>query len=192
MTWWSTEPPAKEDWLETMCRVWFPVRSVWRASISPRCIISTTIFGQGFLRMRNMRNVPILRSIEWASFTQAIWSFIVLLSVSNLPWGLSLRAELVMPVFSINVGVGRNLIYSGGDMKGFYQILALKTYITRHLFLHVGYQLSKFKDPNNLMLGLGYRFHDKRWKGNLYLYTFVSYLFVSYVGDYPKIYIFIF
>lgn len=76
--------------------------------------------------------------------------------------GLSLRAELVMPVFSINVGVGRNLIYSGGDMKGFYQILALKTYVTRHLFLHVGYQLSKFKDPNNLMLGIGYRFHDKR------------------------------
>ena len=76
--------------------------------------------------------------------------------------GLSLRAELVMPVFSINVGVGRNLIYSGDDMEGFYQILALKTYVTRHLFLHVGYQLSKFKDPNNLMLGLGYRFHDKR------------------------------
>ena len=76
--------------------------------------------------------------------------------------GLSLRAELVMPVFSINVGVGRNLIYSGDDTKGFYQILALKTYVTRHLFLHVGYQLSKFKDPSNLMLGLGYRFHDKR------------------------------
>ena len=76
--------------------------------------------------------------------------------------GLSLRAELVMPVFSINVGVGRNLIYSGDDTKGFYQVLALKTYVTRHLFLHVGYQLSKFKDPNNLMLGLGYRFHDKR------------------------------
>ena len=76
--------------------------------------------------------------------------------------GLSLRAELVMPIFSINVGIGRNLIYSGDDTEGFYQILALKTYVTRHLFLHVGYQLSKFKDPNNLMLGLGYRFHDKR------------------------------
>lgn len=76
--------------------------------------------------------------------------------------GLSLRAELVMPIFSINAGIGRNLIYSGGDTQGFYQILALKTYVTRHLFLHVGYQLSKFKDPNNLMLGLGYRFHDKR------------------------------
>ena len=57
------------------------------------------------------------------------------------------------------------MIYSGDDTEGFYQILALKTYVTRHLFLHVGYQLSKFKDPNNLMLGIGYRFHDKRWKG---------------------------
>ena len=76
--------------------------------------------------------------------------------------GLSLRAELVMPIFSINVGIGRNMIYSGDDTEGFYQILALKTYVTRHLFLHVGYQLSKFKDPNNLMLGIGYRFHDKR------------------------------
>ncbi|MEG0648169.1 MAG: acyloxyacyl hydrolase, partial [Bacteroides sp.] len=52
--------------------------------------------------------------------------------------GLSLRAELVMPVFSINAGIGRNLIYSGDDMKGFYQVLAIKTYVTRHLFLHVG------------------------------------------------------
>ena len=76
--------------------------------------------------------------------------------------GLSLRAELVMPIFSINAGIGRNLICRGDDTNGFYQILALKTYITRHLFLHVGYQLSKFKDPNNLMLGIGYRFHDKR------------------------------
>lgn len=76
--------------------------------------------------------------------------------------GVSFRAELVMPIFSINAGIGRNLIYSGDDTQGFYQILAIKTYVTRHLFLHVGYQLSKFKDPNNLMLGFGYRFHDKR------------------------------
>lgn len=72
--------------------------------------------------------------------------------------GLSARGELVMPIFSVNFGIGRNLIYSGEDTRGFYQILALKTSITRHLFLHVGYQLSKFKDPNNLMLGVGYRF----------------------------------
>ena len=76
--------------------------------------------------------------------------------------GLSLRGRAGDACFLYHVGVGRNLIYSGDDTKGFYQVLALKTYVTRHLFLHVGYQLSKFKDPNNLMLGLGYRFHDKR------------------------------
>ncbi len=72
--------------------------------------------------------------------------------------GLSLRAELNMPVFSVNVGIGRNLIQQGEDTRGFYQILALKTFVTRRLFLHVGYQLHDFKDPNNLMLGLGWRF----------------------------------
>lgn len=72
--------------------------------------------------------------------------------------GLSVRGELVMPIFSVNVGIGRNMICKGEDTEGFYQVLALKTFVTRHLFLHVGYQLSKFKDPNNLMLGVGYRF----------------------------------
>lgn len=78
--------------------------------------------------------------------------------------GASIRAELVMPIFSVNVGIGRNLIYKGDDTKGFYQILALKADVTHGAFLHVGYQLSKFKDPSNLMLGVGYRFHDKRRK----------------------------
>lgn len=72
--------------------------------------------------------------------------------------GLSARAELVMPIFSVNIGIGHNLLYKGKDTRGFYQILALKTFLTRNLFLHTGYQLSKFKDPNNLMLGLGWRF----------------------------------
>ena len=72
--------------------------------------------------------------------------------------GLSLRAELNMPIFSVNVGIGRNVICKGTDTEVFYQILALKAFITRRLFLHVGYQLSDFKNPNNLMLGLGWRF----------------------------------
>ena len=72
--------------------------------------------------------------------------------------GFSARGELVMPIFSINVGVGYNVFQKGEDTKGWYQILALKTSLTPRLFLHVGYQLSKFKDPNNLMLGLGWRF----------------------------------
>ncbi len=72
--------------------------------------------------------------------------------------GLSLRGELVMPVFSVNFGVGRNILCKGDDTDCFYQVLALKTFVTRRAFLHIGYQLSRFKDPNNLMLGLGYRF----------------------------------
>ena len=76
--------------------------------------------------------------------------------------GVSLRAEIVMPVFSINLGVGRNVVCKGADTDSFYQVVALKTDITRNLFLHVGYQLYKFKDPNNLMLGLGFRFNAKR------------------------------
>lgn len=72
--------------------------------------------------------------------------------------GLSARAELNMPIFSVNFGVGYNVIHKGEDTRGFYQILALKAFVTRRLFLHVGYQLSKFRDPNNLMLGLGWRF----------------------------------
>ena len=35
-------------------------------------------------------------------------------------------------------------------------------YVATEKVAGIGYQLSKFKDPNNLMLGLGYRFHDKR------------------------------
>lgn len=72
--------------------------------------------------------------------------------------GVSLRAELNMPIFSVNVGIGHNLFFTGEDTRGFYQILALKTFLTRHVFLHVGYQLNNFKNPNNLMLGIGYRF----------------------------------
>ncbi|MBC8600342.1 acyloxyacyl hydrolase [Parabacteroides acidifaciens] len=80
----------------------------------------------------------------------------------QLAIGLSARGELVMPIFTINLGIGYNVYHKCSDTQGMYQIMALKTSITRDLFLHVGYQLSKFKDPNNLMLGIGYRFHNKR------------------------------
>lgn len=72
--------------------------------------------------------------------------------------GLSARGELVMPIFSVNLGIGYNVLQDGKDTKGWYQVIALKTFLTRRLFLHVGYQLSEFKDPNNLMLGMGWRF----------------------------------
>ncbi len=75
--------------------------------------------------------------------------------------GLSLRAEIVMPVFSINLGIGKNFLCKGEDTDSFYQVFILKTNITNSIFLHTGYQLYRFKDPNNLMLGLGFRFNAK-------------------------------
>lgn len=75
--------------------------------------------------------------------------------------GLSVRAEIVMPIFSINLGIGKNFICKGPDTNAFYQTFVLKTNITKNVFLHTGYQLYRFKDPNNLMLGIGYRFNAR-------------------------------
>ncbi len=80
----------------------------------------------------------------------------------QLSVGLSVRAEVVMPIFSINLGVGKNFICEGADTDSFYQIFALKTNLTKNLFLHVGYQLYRFRDPNNLMLGVGFRFNARK------------------------------
>ncbi len=82
--------------------------------------------------------------------------------IEQISVGVSARAELVMPVFSVSLGVGRNFVCTGPDTDGFYQIAALKVFLTRSLFIHVGYQLFNFHEPNNLMLGAGFRFNDKR------------------------------
>ena len=76
--------------------------------------------------------------------------------------GLSIRGEWAMPIFAINGGIGYNFYSKSFDTKKFYQILAMKIFMNRNLFLHIGYQMNQFKDPNNLMLGLGYRFHSKK------------------------------
>ena len=61
-----------------------------------------------------------------------------------------------MPIFCINAGLGYNILSPKGD-KRFYQSLTLKTFITRSVFINVGYRLGNFKDPQNLMLGAGVR-----------------------------------
>jgi hypothetical protein len=77
--------------------------------------------------------------------------------------GLSVRAEYVMPYFTINFGIGHNLINAGSaHFRGFYEILALKAALTPKVFLHIGYSLYSFQYPNNLMLGIGYRFGGRR------------------------------
>lgn len=74
----------------------------------------------------------------------------------QLSVGLSAHAELTMPIFCINAGLGYNILSPKGD-KRFYQSLTLKTFITRSVFINVGYRLGNFKDPQNLMLGAGVR-----------------------------------
>lgn len=75
--------------------------------------------------------------------------------------GISGRAEYVMPYFTIGVGVGTNVLHRGGDLKAFYQIASLKIDATRNSFIHIGYSLHDFHNPNFLMLGIGYRFNNK-------------------------------
>jgi hypothetical protein len=79
----------------------------------------------------------------------------------QLALGLSGRTEYVMPYFSVNLGMGVNILHNGGDMKAFYQILALKIEVTHNSFIHIGYSLHNFDTPNSLMLGIGYRFNNK-------------------------------
>ena len=83
-------------------------------------------------------------------------------SSKQMTLGFSGRAEFVMPYFSINVGIGRNVINAQGDLKIWYQLLALKLNVTHNAFLHIGYSLQDFKYPNHLMLGVGYHFNNKR------------------------------
>ena len=80
----------------------------------------------------------------------------------QLSLGFSGRAEFVMPFFAVNVGIGVNALTRDPDQRGLYQTLALKLNVTHDAFLHVGYTLQKFHDPSYLMLGVGYRFGNKR------------------------------
>lgn len=79
----------------------------------------------------------------------------------QLSLGLSARMEYVMPYFTVGFGMGVNVIHGGGDLKAFYQILALKVEMTRNSFIHIGYNLKNFDTPNFLMLGVGFRLHNK-------------------------------
>lgn len=79
----------------------------------------------------------------------------------QLALGLSGRVDFVMPYFTIGLGVGTNVLHGGGDMKSVYQILSLKIELIRSAFLHIGYSLHNFHDPNFLMLGIGCRLNDK-------------------------------
>ncbi len=77
--------------------------------------------------------------------------------MSQICVGLSGRAELVMPIFSLNLGIGYNFI-GPEETRASYQLANLKVRFTERFFLNVGYQLLNFQKQNNLMLGFGYSF----------------------------------
>ena len=78
---------------------------------------------------------------------------------SQVSCGLSARAELVMPIFSLNVGIGYNII-GPEEARASYQLANLKIRLVKGLFLNIGYQLLDFSRQNNLMLGFGYSFNS--------------------------------
>ncbi|MDE6791528.1 MAG: acyloxyacyl hydrolase [Muribaculaceae bacterium] len=71
--------------------------------------------------------------------------------------GISARGELVMPIFSVNIGIGYNVI-GPEETRASYQMANLKIRVVKGLYANIGYQLLNFQKQNNLMLGLGYSF----------------------------------
>ena len=71
--------------------------------------------------------------------------------------GLSLRGEIKMPIFAVNVGAGYNFTFGGSDLKGLYTSFALKAFLCDNMFLTVAYRLSSVNYAHNLMFGLGFR-----------------------------------
>ncbi|MBD5175021.1 MAG: acyloxyacyl hydrolase [Bacteroidales bacterium] len=68
--------------------------------------------------------------------------------------GISARAELVMPIFSLNAGIGY-VLAGPAETRKLYQTVNLKTYFAGPVFLNIGYRMVEFHSPSNLMLGFG-------------------------------------
>ncbi|MCD7963030.1 MAG: acyloxyacyl hydrolase [Rikenellaceae bacterium] len=76
----------------------------------------------------------------------------------RLSAGIAAKVDYVMPIFTISVGLGMEVLRNGEDYRRFYQSLTLKTSLTERLFLNLGYRIKDFSLPSFLMLGVGYRF----------------------------------
>lgn len=74
--------------------------------------------------------------------------------IKQVSAGLSARAELVMPIFAVNAGVGYGIL-GPNETRKLYQILTLKAYVAGPVYLNIGYRLVQFRSPSNLMLGVG-------------------------------------
>ncbi len=75
--------------------------------------------------------------------------------------GLSLRGEITAPIFSVGVGFGVNLFKHGYDMSRIYTQFSLKAFITKRMFLYIGYRYNSKQYTHNLMYGLGIRIQKR-------------------------------
>ena len=76
----------------------------------------------------------------------------------QLEVGVSARGEIRAPIFTIGVGVGVNMLNTGYDSSRLYATFSLKAFLTKRLFLYVGYRFNSTQYTHNLMYGLGMRF----------------------------------
>ena len=72
--------------------------------------------------------------------------------------GFSARGELVMPIFSINLGVGYNVFQKGKDTQGWYQILALKNLTNAPLLSACGLSAEQIQQSQQPDAGAGWHF----------------------------------
>lgn len=71
--------------------------------------------------------------------------------------GVSLCGEISAPIFTVGIGAGFNLIKHGYDMRTYYTTFSLKAFLTKRLFLYLGYRFNSMQYTHSLMYGLGIR-----------------------------------
>lgn len=80
--------------------------------------------------------------------------------------GLSLKGEILMPVYSIFANLGYDIIHGNPKDKRFYQILGVKVYLKDNLFGTFGIRANNFGRAQYLYWNLGYTFNQYRKKEN--------------------------
>lgn len=76
----------------------------------------------------------------------------------QLEVGVSARGEIRAPIFTLGAGFGVNMLDTGYDSSRLYATFSLKAFLTKRLFLYVGYRFNSRRYTHNLMYGLGMRF----------------------------------
>lgn len=75
----------------------------------------------------------------------------------QMEMGVSLRGEIRAPIFTIGAGFGINMLNTGYDYSACYTTFSLKAFLTKRLFLYVGYRFNSTQYTHNLMYGMGIR-----------------------------------